>query len=599
MASAFPLRVGVDVRSVPDLPHLLSSVLSIGPPFLSIPLVHPRNTRDAQGEQTGADLEPLTRTDTVLTSSQWSGHITGKISHWIRLDSSDEAVRRTAEASFDQEFAFAAHLGLGAVHVELRPSALGQSNLARKVLASLLSAPQVGIVLRVAMDQWEDYNKVRLLAGGHPSLGVCIEIPAELPSEAVCDRWVGEAVKACILPLGIFLFNKAGFPTLSKKHQGLLHRLFNFNVTIFLSGRPNHAEGIAAYHTYLTYLHHNWAGQVSAEEAEIASYLDYLQAPLQPLGDNLESQTYETFERDPIKYQLYQDAVYEAIQDRQRAGLARDAAVVIMVVGAGRGPLVKASLRAAERSDQAVKVYAVEKNPNAVVTLRNLRNTEWGNKVTVVSHDMRSWDAPEKCDFMVSELLGSFGDNELSPECLMGAQKYLKPDGISIPYRYTSYVSPVMSGKLHNEVAAYGDLAHWETGYVVKLHNFFALADPKPCFTFHHPDWEHRTLTRYHKMDFAAREAATLHGLAGYFDCYLYKDINYSIHPLTHTEGMFSWFPIFWPLRMPIQVHKGQTVTVEFWRLGDPKKVWYEWAVTAPEASPVHNPRGRSYGINL
>ena len=29
---------------------------------------------------------------------------------------------------------------------------------------------------------------------------------------------------------------------------------------------------------------------------------------------------------------------------------------------------------------------------------------------------------------MVSELLGSFGDNELSPECLDGAQKFLKGD---------------------------------------------------------------------------------------------------------------------------------------------------------------------------
>jgi hypothetical protein len=39
---------------------------------------------------------------------------------------------------------------------------------------------------------------------------------------------------------------------------------------------------------------------------------------------------------------------------------------------------------------------------------------------------MRDWDAPEKADILVSELLGSFGDNELSPECLDGAQKFLK-----------------------------------------------------------------------------------------------------------------------------------------------------------------------------
>ncbi len=31
-----------------------------------------------------------------------------------------------------------------------------------------------------------------------------------------------------------------------------------------------------------------------------------------------------------------------------------------------------------------------------------------------------------KADILVSELLGSFGDNELSPECLDGAQKFLK-----------------------------------------------------------------------------------------------------------------------------------------------------------------------------
>lgn len=39
-----------------------------------------------------------------------------------------------------------------------------------------------------------------------------------------------------------------------------------------------------------------------------------------------------------------------------------------MVLGAGRGPLVNASLRAAKQADRKLRVYAVEKNPNAVVT---------------------------------------------------------------------------------------------------------------------------------------------------------------------------------------------------------------------------------------
>lgn len=47
---------------------------------------------------------------------------------------------------------------------------------------------------------------------------------------------------------------------------------------------------------------------------------------------------------------------------------------------------------------------------------------------------MREWDAPEKADILVSELLGSFGDNELSPECLDGAQKFLKGESRSLHY---------------------------------------------------------------------------------------------------------------------------------------------------------------------
>lgn len=45
-------------------------------------------------------------------------------------------------------------------------------------------------------------------------------------------------------------------------------------------------------------------------------YEDFLQFPLQPLMDNLESQTYEIFEKDPVKYTEYQRAMYLAILDK-------------------------------------------------------------------------------------------------------------------------------------------------------------------------------------------------------------------------------------------------------------------------------------------
>lgn len=99
-------------------------------------------------------------------------------------------------------------------------------------------------------------------------------------------------------------------------------------------------------------------------EAYAGPYMDFLQAPLQPLMDNLETDTYEGFEKDPIKYQQYEEAVYQAIMDRPSTSNALD----IFVCGAGRGPLVAASLKAAKRAgNRRVKITAVEKNANAFV----------------------------------------------------------------------------------------------------------------------------------------------------------------------------------------------------------------------------------------
>lgn len=93
---------------------------------------------------------------------------------------------------------------------------------------------------------------------------------------------------------------------------------------------------------------------------------------MQPLQDNLESQTYETFERDTNKYLAYEEAVSAALIDRVPQAEAATRLTILMVVGAGRGPLVRASLKAADTTGRKLRVYAVEKNPNAVVTLQNL-----------------------------------------------------------------------------------------------------------------------------------------------------------------------------------------------------------------------------------
>lgn len=48
----------------------------------------------------------------------------------------------------------------------------------------------------------------------------------------------------------------------------------------------------------------------------VATAAAVAQSPLQPLQDNLESTTYETFERDGQKYSQYQLAVEAALRER-------------------------------------------------------------------------------------------------------------------------------------------------------------------------------------------------------------------------------------------------------------------------------------------
>jgi len=70
-------------------------------------------------------------------------------------------------------------------------------------------------------------------------------------------------------------------------------------------------------------------------------------------------------------------------------------------------------------------LFAIEKNPNAYVHLLRHNRDTWNGQVTVIKSDMRSWNPPFAVDILISELLGSFGDNELSPECLDGVQRVL------------------------------------------------------------------------------------------------------------------------------------------------------------------------------
>lgn len=69
-----------------------------------------------------------------------------------------------------------------------------------------------------------------------------------------------------------------------------MHELYNHKIQVLIRGRAHHQSGYTPYLQYLEHLR-SQLFPLSEEERFEAPYYDYLQAPLQPLMDNLESQT--------------------------------------------------------------------------------------------------------------------------------------------------------------------------------------------------------------------------------------------------------------------------------------------------------------------
>lgn len=604
---------------------------------------------------------PFAHSDVVLSSEEWSTRVVLRASTTIEGEA--RAVEETASAAEEgredereasrakwtralaRELRWAAHVGAHAYALSLTAIGCGagyDAVLLSQVLSEHLPAlTHTKTWLRVRAEDESDYatwTSVCAALGHHSNVYALIDVTASaknaLGSALEGDRWrkwLGERVGACALRVDAFSRNARGFPVLPKNLQRVVRELFKHNIQIVISDRDEQGERIDAIRPgdiegdedrmdvdaahplrlYWEYVVHLFRGVEEATEQELLEmpYRDYLQAPLQPLMDNLESVTYETFEKDASKYIQYEEAVRCALLDLVNP----DEEGSVMVVGAGRGPLVRASLRAAERAQRRIKVYAVEKNPNAVVTLQHLVVREGlQDKVQIFPGDMRTCALDLKVDVLVSELLGSFGDNELSPECLDGAQRFLKPTGVSVPRSYESFVAPVTAAKLYNAAKAQNDLKSLETPYVVKMHRFYSVGKPRRVWEFVHPNnakvINNERCTRILWRKGEAVGPATIHGFAGYFDALLYDGpsghVRCSIHPDNHTLGpsgelMFSWFPIYFPIREPVVVNEDDVVDFTIWRKVDGYKMWYEWVMSSPRQCSIHNPNGRSYWIGL
>lgn len=150
-------------------------------------------------------------------------------------------------------------------------------------------------------------------------LSVCLNFQhQECFSDKFIMRFFSEKVFGIELQMSCFTQNSKGFPVLSKQLAKLCQEFMKVQARMIIAPKmPN--ENLERHYNYMTYLfaQHDKLNEEDLIEHE---YRNYLQSPLQPLADNLESTTYETFEKDSIKYELYERACCAAMQDKMKYG---------------------------------------------------------------------------------------------------------------------------------------------------------------------------------------------------------------------------------------------------------------------------------------
>ncbi|EHK98993.1 putative protein arginine N-methyltransferase 5 [Glarea lozoyensis 74030] len=309
----------------------------------------------------------------------------------------------------------------------------------------------------------------------------------------------------------------------------------------------------AAHLIYMRYLQRNQPPRTAIEKFG-SGYQDYLQAPLQPLTDNLESVTYEVFEKDPVKYDWYERAIEEALSDwasQKKPTSNLNGSVVIAVAGSGRGPLVTRALKASQTTGVAVEVWAVEKNPNAALNAYSGASTTFG----YFSKGYHRYNCNRDSAWEFTHPL---------PASTLAIAEARRSGGVS--------------GGGGGSMAG-GDGAN-----------------------------EHNT--RYSRLNFVCKDRGVVNGIAGYFEAVLYDGgengkVELSTRPDTidaKSKDMISWFPIFFPLKVsclcnifdefrlfqylpsvqnPLYFPDDSELEISVWRQTDDRKVWYEWLVEA------------------
>ena len=262
----------------------------------------------------------------------------------------------------------------------------------------------------------------------------------------------------------------------------------------------------------------------------------------------------------------FQNAIEEVVQPGD----------VVLDLGAGTGILGLLACRAGAR-----RVYAIEEGEIIEVAKEVCRTNGFEDQMIFLRGHSNEVELPEKVDVVIADQLGPFGVDAGMLEYFNDARKrFLKSEGLFVPFRIELYLAPVHSDELWRRIQMWNNsFAGFDFGpaYQAALHSVYPFAfseqnlmgSPVRLVSIEPGDEisELLDMTGSIKIE----ESGILHGIAGWFLGHLSPNVVISNSPVEPKP--ISRTNLFFPIPKPLRVDSGDSLDISIcW-----KETGFQW----------------------
>lgn len=247
---------------------------------------------------------------------------------------------------------------------------------------------------------------------------------------------------------------------------------------------------------------------------------------------------------------------------------------VVLDLGCGSGILSFFACQAG-----AARVYAIDQTHAADVASLLARHNGLGDRITVLHGEAKTLELPERADVLLSETLGVSGLDEGIAEIVADARnRFLKPDARIVPQHVAVWIVPVELDYEYDKHVAFwneprygvdfGALRLFASSSILFAHirSGAYLDAPREALSVDLLRGDGKDLSG--TASFTVTRDAQLHGFGVFFSATLADGIELTNRGARTT----SWSQAFLPLEVPVQMHRGDAVSVELQT--DAGKTW-------------------------